>query len=238
MKIRNLTLALGAAILIGTLSSCNGNGPDNPTVFYTDIVTVTSLRENGAVFTLREKEDSELITLTTTQSVPAVDFVEGDRVVLVYTPASGEHYVSDNVVVSAASKAFGEGKPTATLPLEKIKASVSAPVQMWNIARNGEYLDVIFQCWTSPMVINCQLVASAESLDDEYPELYLLFDPILESNQNNYAFYMSYSMANIFQRENCKGVKVYYSNDEIFPFTKVVQVEKSSMSTKPSLPTE
>ena len=211
MKLHRIALMLVAAFAVVFISSCNSD--DDPTpmpTLYTDIVTVQEVAEGKTVFTLREKGDSPLITLTSSQTVNKEAFKIGTRVVITYSPSTGIHYVSDQITIYAAGGVIGEGKQVEQSTKEKTASWRTAPVSMYSATRTGEYINVVFTAFTGIETNVCAIVVDEETLEDEYPNLHLLFEPSSSSSQNNYAIYMSYSLADIFARPNCKGVKLFF----------------------------
>lgn len=204
-------------------SSCNTN--DDPTpqpIIYTDIVTVEEIDDGKAVFTFREKGDSPLITLTSTQTMNKELFKEKTRIAISYTPSSGQHYIDDAVTLRAAVNVIGEGKSVDVSTKDDTRDWLTSQINMYTISRSGEYIDIVFVAYTSPDASVCRLVADEGTLDNEYPVLHLLFEPSNGANQDNYAIYMSYSLADIFSRPMCKGVKVYFAdatNPRLSPVT-------------------
>ncbi|MDE5689491.1 MAG: hypothetical protein K2I38_02185, partial [Duncaniella sp.] len=62
----------------------------------------------------------------------------------------------------------------------------------------------------------CRVVADASTIGNEYPDLYLLFEPeMLGPDCADYAIYMSYSVADIFANPSCKGVTVHFNDPNI-----------------------
>jgi|GEM_PF-805903 len=224
MKLTNLLFA--ASILAGmTLTGCNqahkdGSDPDYPgggsgPKVYIDFVTLESTGPSGTSFTLQSKNDAPLITYFTTQQMPASEFYLKDRVVISYTPTSGERYQNGPISVYEALKPYGAGAvpyPKTSIQTQDWK---SDPIEMYELHRSGNYINVIFNADANYENVTAELVLDAATAELDMPEYYLLFNrKNQETSTQKYAFYMSYSIKDQWAREDLRGIRIKYTDSK------------------------
>ncbi|MDE6198152.1 MAG: hypothetical protein K2F91_09850 [Muribaculaceae bacterium] len=233
MKLKNFALGIIAAASVAGLSSCNSNdNPLPPTVIYTDIVTIAAMNADGSAFTFQKENDSPLVTLTTKQTLSPDHFKVNTRAVISYTSES-DHATSGPVNLLAAAETYGRGDAPATVSAEQAGNWETSPVDNIIVQRSGQYVNVVFTAYTDSTPKLCRVVLDEATLNDEYPTLYLLFEPQeFGINPGNYAIYMSYSLAGIFAQSTSKGVEVVYKDNT--NTTKSVQLDKMSSGLTPS----
>ncbi len=232
MKLSKITLSLIAGILTLSLGSCtkddepnNGGG-----TIYTDIVTVASTTGNVTKFTLQEKDDSRPATLTTTQSIDEKAIKPGERVVISYRTDTDLHYVDDDITVYGMATCFGRGEEVPAGLASDNADWMTSPIYMGSLWRAGKYINVIFQAYTAPEPKKCKIVLDEKTKNSEYPEMYFLFEPDNTLASDNYALFVSYSIAEIWDQKTTKGVKVTYkdeSGNHTLTFTKITGLQPS-----------
>lgn len=210
MKIKNLLI--GAAFLAGFgLTSCSSD--DNGGLkTYIDFVTLDYFNEAGATMTFRQSGDSPLITLTTTQKFTTSEFKVGDRIVISYQPDMGLRYVSGPVVVFEAAPAEGRGTTPVKGNSIEYKDWATDEVAMQIINRSGQYLDMSFISASAAASPKIQFVLDEETENSERPQYRLLFTADTNGSVNQYYFYCSYSIEDIWNKETTKGIRVYYKD--------------------------
>jgi lipoprotein len=209
MKIKNLLL--GVALMAGmSLTSCSGG--DDPTPTFVDFVTLDSFSPSGATMTFREKGDSPLITLTTTQALPADKFKAGTRIVISYASDNNLQYVSGPIMLYQAANTEGEGKPALIETAEANDNWATESISMRSLNRSGEYLDFVFIGTTSQNGKTLKLVLDAATANSEMPEYHLIYKSDTSGTVNNYVYYCSYSIADSWLSPTAKGVRVYFKD--------------------------
>lgn len=238
MKLKNLILTL-LAVPAMLFSSCEDKGGDNTGLIYTDIVTVESIEPTSTTFTFREKENSALLTLIyagdINKNLPDNTFKEDTRIVISYKPNSGKHYASGTISLIAASNIYGAGEAVPEVEREGMSDFMSSQISLNSLWRTGDYINAVFAATTGKTPLKCEMVADAETLDNDYPQIHLIFKPDESLTHQQYIFYMSYSLKDIFARSKCKGVEVFFNDPNMA--AKSVTIKKTSGSFTPTTPT-
>ena len=231
MKIKSLLLGLCAAVM---LPACNSTDEPTDDGYYLDIVTLESNGKAGAIMTFQEMGDSPLITLSTTQQFMPEIFKTGSRIAIVYKPTDGSQYVSGPVTVAQAMETLGAG----TAPKEGTSTSTgkwaSADITLYRLWRTGNYLNFTFQGLSNGEPKQCDLYVDKNTLDSDFPELHLIFEGSTGNNAENYTFYASYSIEDIWKRPNVKGVRVYYA-DMHTPGGNMTSITKDKFQLTPEI---
>lgn len=227
---RYIALILTLAAAATGLTSCNDDPKEPEIRLFTDIVTVVKADAGETVLTFRRQDDSPLITLTSTQTMDAQIFKPGQRIVMNYYNATSEQYVSGPIKIYAAAPTVGSGAAVPDSLASKTQNWATAPITVSGIWRSGEYVNLIFQAVTGTDARTCALVADRETLDDEYPQLHLIFKPNDQFDVQNYLIYMSYSLSDIFAHPNVKGVQIHYRQDQGYGMT---QLDKMTSTFTP-----
>ena len=212
MKLTKYIYAIIIFIISGVFTtSCSSTKtnefPDNTCV---DFATFVSTSDNGSVFTLRKNGDSPLITLTAPVKIDISQLKPGTRVLIRYLPSGGQApYESGPITLYGIGFIFtGDVDPE---PLETIESWKSDVIKLMSMTRSGEYLDIWAQGDYGDKATRFSLVVDETTLDDEYPQLYLVFE-----GDNGLGFphqlYASFTLSNVWDRSTCKGVTVHYHN--------------------------
>ena len=210
MKIKNLLI--GAALLAGFgLTSCSSDDNGGPQS-YIDFVTLDHFNEAGATMSFRQSGDSPLITLTTNQKFTTSEFKVGDRIVISYEPSMGLRYVSGPVVLFEAVVAEGRGSTPVKGNTIEYKDWATDEVAMQTINRSGQYLDMTFISATAAKAPKIQFVLDEETENSERPQYRLLFTADTNGSINQYYFYCSYNIEDMWNKETTKGIRIYYKD--------------------------
>lgn len=237
MKIKNIiiTLTTLSALLF---TACGGDDDENTDIIYTDIVTVESIDPSATTFTLRQDDDSPLVTLIyqgdINKGLPDNTFVEDTRIAISYIPKADKHYVNSTIELLSATNIYGGGAEVPVVSRTGMSDFDSNDISLNSLWRTGEYINAIFIATSGPNPKQCRMVVDAETLDDKFPCVYLVFKPEQNLNMTQYGFYMSYSLKDIFSRPSCGGVKVFFNDPN--QAQKSVIFTKTSGSFTPSTP--
>lgn len=213
MKFLKTIMAATVAAVTLFATSCNNDDNTIPAgKSYIDFVTVRSASSNGAVFTFRKENDSPLVTLTTGQSFAQSGIKEGERIVINYAPESGEQYASGPVTVYQAVATEGKGGAPAEKTASETRNWASDRVSMALVQRSGEYINLIFRASTMGDPKECAVYVDAETIGTETPHLHLIFEAANAAMGNEYYFYSSYSIAELWNAPTTKSVRIYYAD--------------------------
>ncbi len=215
MNLKNIFLTTAVCSAALSMASCDSNNdPEGGgTVIYSNIVTVESVESTGAAFTFQKENDSPLITLTTTQSVSGdgVNLLKkGMRIVLSYTPVSGEQYKSGPITAYQWVKTYGGGDQLPVVSASSTSGWYTNAVQQVMIQRTGPYLNAGIVSNDTPE--ECRIVVDEATVNDEYPKAYLIYKSRNSPQPVNYVFYVSYSMTDMMERSTFQGLDVTYED--------------------------
>lgn len=206
---RAMFALVAAVLMLAGLTGCNdSNGQKVPgDESMTDFVTLTGATDKGFTVTLRKEDDSPLVTLTfTDQRIDTKIINVGDRFLLSYRPESGVAYKSGPAVAYAY-------RPIANEELEYSVASktgswITMAVRLNALWRTGNYINVMALCQYNTKPKKFALVVDEETLDSEIPEAYLLFDTDAKVEASELAYYATFDISSLWERQDVKGLRV------------------------------
>lgn len=221
-----------AICFLSTACNSDDNGgsgiPDN---LCADFVTFVSTNDNGSVFTFRKSGDSGLITLTAPVKVDVNQLKPDTRVIIQYIPSGGQQpYQSGPINLYGITRIVNGG--VEQKPLSTITTWGYNTLNMMTIGRSGKYLDVWAEAAFGGNPKRFVLAADQATLEDEYPQLYLVFvadDEIARIRP----LYASFDLSSVWDLSTSKGVKVNYNTAS---GTETLTLQKSGR--EPLQPTE
>lgn len=206
MKLTHYLVLAAAALSFG---ACNSGGTD-ATAQYADIVTLESTNEQGSVMTFQVLDDSPLVTLTTAQSF-SKDQV-GKRIIVIYSPINTtEHGKSDVVKIINANPTFGGGAAPVPAVADTLNNWASEQIDYMQVFRAGKYLNMAMSLNTTKWPKKFQCYVDVTTLDNDYPELQVVYESETGYDSYSYYYFASYDISGIWNRPNVKGLKVIYS---------------------------
>lgn len=235
MKIKHLAIAAACTVAL-MATSCNSDSDDGRSSIYTNIVTVGSATPTGTTFTFRQEGDSRLITYSSSQVISGDQIKPGNRVAMSYQMLSYDEndklggqppFCNGTISILAAIPAIGLGDAIPVATAEETQNFKSAEVTVNSVWRSGEFLNVIFLKYGNGKYKSCRLVADKATLDDEYPVVHLIFENEndVSIEQENYAYYMSYSLTSIAGKDTAKGIILEFND----PQNDKVQIERGTL---------
>lgn len=240
MKLRHLALALVTGILSMAFSACNSSDePDvNPTVYYTNIVTLRDLGSNSTTFAFQEDANSATVIFTAQQTLDPDNFKSGERLVISYTSDVNFNetgYISAPIKLLSCSKAIGMGNAPESLTSDETQGWITTAVNQAEFWRTGYFLNGAFIATTGTSPKQCRLVLDSTTASLDYPVLHLLFEADTTGpNIDTYIIYMSYSILDIIDSPDAKGVKIIYEDVNTGTQTKVIDFKSDSGFSKPN----
>lgn len=235
MKKTLTAFMLTLAVILG-LTSCNTNdGPEVNENYFLDIVNYEADSPTGSTFTFRRQGDSELITLTCPQRLSANDFKVGTRVIINYVPESGKQYVSGPVRLVAAANVEGRGEAIPRATKAETDDWASDGITVHALFRSGNFINLQFTGALGAQKAVVKMLVDSETIDSDTPEVYIIYGPYTGVVDHTYMFYGSWSIADIWNRPNCKAIRINFKGmgTVISPVT----IAKSGSDT-PSRPVE
>lgn len=228
MKLINYLLV---ALLTLTLGACNTN-ENNQKIAYVDIMTLEATGESGSVLTFRLQGNSPLITLTC--SKPFSQELVGKRLVIIYTIVSDTQRGEDGVIdIEQSGATFGGGDAPKVSTAGATDNWQSDEIELVQAELSGEYLNLglTLNTNTSPRVF--ELYVDETTMDSDYPELHLVYEPQANSGGTSYSFFGSYNIGGLMNRPTAKGVKLTYNGFKEGEGT-IIYVEKPTNSFAPA----
>ncbi len=170
-------LFLSLLMMTLALGSCTDSENDEvmPAGTIFDIATFVDQGASGAVFSLQRSQFSPEITLTAVgQTINTGLFKIGDRVLIAYTPASGNPDISGNINLYAMGLVTNGTAQIKTAAESDNFAS--QPVRLASVWLTGKYLNfnVKVDCTLQPKTFT--IYADEASMGSDCPELYLIFE--------------------------------------------------------------
>lgn len=209
MKITSYLFFAASALAI---SACNSDS-DTAVAYYTDIVTLDASSASGSVMTYQDKDDSPLVTLTST--TPLSEEHIGKRIVILYSPVgTTEHGVSANINLVNAGLTYGAGEAPLDAVVDTLDSWSSDPVTYIQAYRSGKYLNLgmILPTNATPEKLRCYV--DITTLDSEYPELHFVYKAKVGYDSESANFFGSYDISNIWNRPEVKGFKLFYNDND------------------------
>ncbi len=222
MKISNILI--GALMLAGTtFTGCtehggNGNDGNNPggggggANLFADIVTLDYTSPGGTRVSFQRQGDSPMINLSAAVELPA-ELKVGSRIVIGYWPDNGERYVSGPITILQAFNTFGLGGEPRPYSAVQTNDWASEGIELLGVQRSGDYIDVVFNAKAIYSSATAELVLDRETADSEKPQYYVIFKKNTSVSTSQYSsFFLSYSIKDVWAREDVKGVTVHYTD--------------------------
>lgn len=214
-KLTNLISAILAVITIGLVTvSCNSNSstpggfPDN---MQTDFATLVSTSNDGTIFTLRKSGDSPLVTLSAAVKVDESVIKVGSRVIISYVPSGGQGvYESGPITLYGLAGVFNAA--ITKEPMTTIDSWQSQRLKMMMISRSGQYLDIWAELEYKTEPQRFVLAVDESTVDNDFPEVYLVFSSDMTSIGTPRQFYASFDLSSVWDLESCKGLVIHYND--------------------------
>lgn len=214
---RRWRMLIMSIAVLAALAGCRDNdGPFASSARLTDIAEVVDAPEGGSRFAVMQGEDSEpAILYAPDYSLNDTDFPVGSRLLLIYhypdpaTPA----YSSGNITVDAVAKINND--LLRVDPIADHPEWDSSPVYLYAVWRSGNFINVHSRLTYSTSSRQFMLMVDKPTVDDDFPDLYLVHDihdaPDSFTRQN----YASFDISSLWKRKSCKGVRVNIASTNI-----------------------
>lgn len=220
MKLINNILAAAILLPLFTLASCNNDDPD-PLIIYNAFVNYQGTEGNTATFTTQEKDDSELITFTTTANVSSL--TKGNRYVISYSTPDGSRFKSGPIELYQVLTPYQEPYKEATI--EEIQELNANPVSC-SPGRTGVYINVPAVAEFPPKTFG--LYVDKATMSNELPDVYVIFEADDKKPSQAGTYLGSFDISKLF--ENHAGIRLHYQQNGIY---KMTDYRKGNMTIKP-----
>ncbi len=207
-----LLITMFSLSLASCMDSDNDDYDPNKNTLY-DIVTLTLSNDKGQQFQYQVNEDSEVIILTSSEvRVDTTICPVGNRLLLAYEPTSGVAQQSGTIIVQGYSTIFNDD----------IRADYIKDYPDWD--DDGIYL---YSLWRTGTYLNLHglapfsnsqtlaLMTDSATIDNEYPEVYVIYRTEQERDSYDRALYASFDIASLWNKKTCKGLNVHIKNTNL-----------------------
>ncbi|MDE5785314.1 MAG: hypothetical protein K2H98_02160 [Duncaniella sp.] len=204
------------SLLLLAVTSCRDNEPGSPNNLDAawTIATFTGNIDGRATFEFRKADDSPLITLTAQGAVQTDDNLKPQaRVYICYVPQSGDPYASGRVELLTISVITSSAVTVAD------EATLSGwdttPVYLLTAWRSGQYINVYCRLPYDKTPRRFSLLADGSTVDSRRPQMYLCHEMPEEVNTFMRAYYASFDISSILDRDDVEAVDVHINNSNL-----------------------
>lgn len=228
-KIHILGLALVTGLASLFITSCNSDSPggleEEPLY---DFATLTGVNDNGSTLEVIRQGDEQPCTFTTPLKVDTTRIPVGDRLLITYVNSNGVSYVSGPINLYRYQQVLNGDIEIGTST--EWNSWRTNDVSIYYATRTGKYINVMANVYVLNAPKTFTIVADKETLNDEYPNVYLVFlsDTNLEGSMRS--GYASWDISKVWDLPTCKGIKLHMAN---IVGDKVVTFAKDNPSIKP-----
>ena len=200
------------ALIFGTTSCNNNNEPSGQ--LYFEIATLVRASADQTIFDIPNNDNITSTRLTFTNiGIDTTLYKPGTRWIVGYTidtePSYGNitgtlyslGYVYNGVLTEGTSQSTGAWKTQAQNVL--------------SIWRSGKWLNFITQSTYvdyNSLPKTFSLVVDSETLDNAYPDVYLLYEASENIDATTSNFYSTFDIESVWDRPNVKGINLTYIN--------------------------
>lgn len=210
MKKTLLALLPLIALIFGA-TSCNNNDEPSQQIYY-EVATLVSATSNQSVFEIPNNDDFSSTTLTFTNvGLEPELYKPGTRWIIGYSLNEETSYGSATGTLYQLGSVYNgiltEGTAQST------SAWMTKAQNILSIWRSGKWLNFITQStfvdYNQPPK-TFSLVVDSETIEDEYPNVYLIYEPSESVDANTQNFYSSFNIESVWSLPNVKGINLIY----------------------------
>lgn len=200
-----------SALMSIVSTSCSNDVPEVNDTGYIDIVSFVSTTNNSTTFQFQQKDDSPVITYVAQDITVDTTFMpHGTRLILAYAPISGEAYKSGYIHVLGMQSILNDNVKIQDIDNNWDKDGI----YLYDLWRAGSLVNVSCSVIFSEVPARFELVTDETTIDDEYPQLYLIHEYTASDNESQKAFFASFDMSDVWNKPSCKGVVINLNNLE------------------------
>lgn len=197
-------------LLMALAISCSEDEPYEYGDFRFDMVTFTGYDAERAVFSLLQRDDSE-ITLRTASRC-SLDVNQGQRMLLNYIPAGAV----TNGVQEIRARGYTEAVTDSLRYTSRPDSVVMDSVRLKSIWRTGDYLNLSTEVKFTEGKRQLYLVMDKDTWHSDTVRAYLAHNMMGEQAYFWRKCYLSFYIGAVWKLQSCKVLRVYL-NDVIYP---------------------
>ena len=210
-------------LAVVALTACVNDGTYDGEVemAFSDIMTFEGNDDGQIRFSFQKAEDSPLIEIFGKGTIDEKECPVGTRVIVSYVPESGKAYTPGPVTFRNILR-VNQGKAVVE-NIEDYPEWNRDKVFLYSIWRTGSYLNLNGRIIHSDTPRHLRLVVNEKTIDNAYPDAFLVHQ--LPEPEDNYSrtFYASFSIDSIWNLPTCQGLRVHVANSNldqnVFEFT-------------------
>lgn len=188
--------------------------PEYPNETFYDIATFLGNSQDNAVFELQKDEDSEPVRLTAVGVYLDTTSIKPDmRVLIGYVPKSGAAYVSDKITLVGVGRIFND--VSHNVNLADYPDWDGTPIHLLSMWRTGKYINIHCQVVYDKTGARFGLLVDETTIDNEYPDAYLVYIPEGDPDSYNKNLYASIDISEVWYRRGCKGINIHLNNSNL-----------------------
>lgn len=211
MRLGRIFVAMMAAVLAW---GCSSDEPTDSVTLY-DIVTFEGDSDHGARFSFRKNGDSPLVELVAAgRRLNSEAVAEGDRVLIAYTPVSGEAYRSGDIELKGVSLING-----GDMRRGGTDGWDATPVYVNSLWRSGTYINLECKLDYADDKRRFYLALDEATAAEPVPDLYIVHDMGTLPPNFGRRIYASWDISAVWDVPECQGVTVHVndSNRDLRP---------------------
>lgn len=200
-----------STLLLTIATSCSSDVPEVNDTGYIDIVSFVNTTNNSTTFQFQQKDDSPVITYEAQDiTIDTAYMPRGTRLILAYAPISGEAYKSGYIHVLGMQSILNDN-----VKIQEIDNNWDEHgIYLYDLWRAGSLINVSCSVIFSEFPARFELVADETTIDNEYPQLYLVHEYTATADESQKAFFASFDMSNVWNKPSCKGVVININDIE------------------------
>ena len=215
---KTLALLFSSLILLAVSTSCNDKDNQLPENIMFDFATFVESNSNGTACEVQQLNDSPVAYLffPNAKNLSTQAYKPGTRVYIAYSMDDNKFYTSGTGTLYGIAPIYNgvikEGTAASTNQWKTMSQNIQS---MW---RTGKWINISTQCTYidyNQLPKKFELVADTETLNDDYPVVYLIYEPAESKDANTKSFDASINIESVWDLPNVKGIKLkYVSNME------------------------
>lgn len=203
-----ISLAVAALISIAFVS-CNSKEDDGPTLYdFMLFSTLESISDNGCSFEVQKNSETAPVILTSSVQLDKSTYKAGNRYVIRYSCEANEPFVAGPISLSAVLGCFSD--TTVFSNVQEISDLSDDIIDVMGAELVGKWLNMTA---VAPLIAGPKTFGAyvnEETLENEYPDVYVVFVSDNNSSYNRYQFFGSFDISNLIDINTVRGITLHY----------------------------
>lgn len=198
-----------------TFTSCNSDSDEPAQAMFSAVVTYQGSFGNGSSYEYMGGAETQPLTLVSTHTLSA-DYVKaGDRLAIYFYTSTDSLPTKSGAIDLQAVQRIQNGQ-VRVMPADSIAAWQDVATPMTAMWRTGNYINMLMLAEAQAQTnLNAfSLYADPRTLNDDYPELYLI-NHTSEFAIPNTEYIASFNINTVLDAYTCKGVIIKVKNSNM-----------------------